>query len=107
MSRHFVRSLAFCSALLATGATIAAPSQNAAAADCVNRANIQYSVDTAQCGMYPTYAPIYGECISGAARSYANALAACAPDTSSSSALGLRNVRPGKPGGVMTLKQGG
>lgn len=73
------RALPFSAALLIAGTALAAPVRNNdAAADCVSRANMQLGLEQAQCAVYPTYAPAYGECQVRAIQNYSAAIAKCA-----------------------------
>lgn len=96
------RALPFSAVLLIAGTALAAPVRNnEAAADCVSRANMQLGLEQAQCAVYPTYAPAYGECQVRAIQNYSAAIAKCAE--LAESATGARETGVA---GVTTIKPG-
>ena len=94
------RALALSTAILLAGTALAAPAKNnQEAADCADRAGVQFSVDDAQCAMYPTIAPAYGECKVRAAQNYAGAIAKCsglaaAPGSRVTGVTGVGTIKP-------------
>ena len=98
--RRFIRSVALTVAVLTAGMALAAPKDNAAKSDCLQKALVQFNIDDAGCAIYPVTSVLYGECKVRAARSYQIAMANCVLDTpASSSRPQLRN--PGR----LTIKQ--
>ncbi|MBL8591767.1 MAG: hypothetical protein JNK01_03725 [Devosia sp.] len=96
---RLTRSLAFCIGALVAGSVLAAPKDDAAKSDCLQKALVQFNIDDAGCAIYPLTSVLYGECKVRAARTYQIAMANCVLDTSSSTRPQLRN--PGR----LTIKQ--
>ncbi|ODT19386.1 MAG: hypothetical protein ABS35_21780 [Kaistia sp. SCN 65-12] len=97
---RLTRSLAFCIGALVAGSVLAAPKDDAAKSDCLQKALVQFNIDDAGCAIYPLTSVLYGECKVRAARTYQIAMANCVLDTPSSSTRPqLRN--PGR----LTIKQ--
>lgn len=98
--RHLARSMTLCVAAFIAGSALAAPKDNAAKADCLQAALIQYNLDNAFCANYPLTSVLYGECMAKSARTYGNAVVACAQDTPD------RTFRPQvRNPGKLTIKQ--
>lgn len=97
---HLVRSLAFFVGALVVGTSLAAPKDDAAKSDCLQKALLQFNIDDAGCAIYPLTSVLYGECKVRVMRAYQTAMANCVLDTPSSSTRPqLRN--PGR----LTIKQ--
>ena len=97
---HLTRTIALGAALLVCGTALGAPKDNAAKADCAQKALIQYNLDNAACANYPLTSVLYGECMAQSARTYGNALVACALDTPEK-AFRPQVSKPGR----LTIKQ--
>ena len=76
----FIVGILFASAALADSKST---SSNDAAANCANDAAIKFSIDRAQCAVYPTYSVIYGNCMATASSDYAIAAVACSTNNES------------------------
>lgn len=97
---HLIGCVALSVALLIAGSALAAPKDDAAKSDCLQKALVQFNIDDAGCAIYPLTSVLYGECKVRAARAYQIAMANCVLDTPSSSTRPqLRN--PGR----LTIKQ--
>lgn len=97
---QLARIVVFAAALLVGGTALGAPKDNAANADCAQKALIQYNLDNAACAILPLTSVLYGECMAKAARTYGNALVACSQDTSE------QTFRPQlRQPGKLTIKQ--
>lgn len=97
---HLIRSVAFCVGAFVAGTALAAPKDNAAKSDCLQKALVQFNIDDAGCAIYPVTSVPYSECKVRVARAYQIAMANCVLDTPSSSTRPqLRN--PGR----LTIKQ--
>ena len=78
-------------AAIGGAALAAAKKDNAAAADCLQKASIQFSLDNAQCAAYPPSEAL-NYCLSQAALNYSLAVQKCSAD---SAAAGVRRqTRP-------------
>ena len=97
---HLARTVAFSAAVLICGSALGAPKDDAAKADCAQKALIQYNLDNAACALYPLTSVLYGECMARSARNYGNALVACA-QAEPSQTYRPQLSRPGRP----TIKQ--
>lgn len=98
--RRLIGSFALCVGALVAGSALAAPKDNAATSDCLQKALVQFNIDDAGCAIYPLTSVLYGECKVRVARAYQIAMANCVLDTPSSSTRPqLRN--PGR----LTIKQ--
>jgi len=97
---QLIRSLAFCIGTLVAGTALAAPKDNAAKSDCLQKALLQFNIDDAGCAIYPLTSVLYGECKVRVVRAYQIATANCVLDTPSASTRPqLRN--PGR----LTIEQ--
>ena len=98
--RHLTHSMALCVAALIAGSALAAPKDDAAKSDCLQKALIQFNLDNAFCANYPLTSVLYGDCMTRSARAYGNAVVACAQDTPD------RTYRPQlRNPGKLTIKQ--
>lgn len=81
--RLAARAIGLAAGVLAAGAVLAAPKGSATdAADCAQKAAIQFSIDNAQCAAYPP-SDARNWCQIKAMQSYAGAIAKCAAEASS------------------------
>jgi hypothetical protein len=97
---QLIRCLAFCLGALVAGMAVAAPKDNAAKSDCLQKALVQFNIDDAGCAIYPLTSVLYGECKVRVARAYQTAMANCVLDTPSSSTRPQLGNR-----GRLTIKQ--
>ena len=74
---HLSRAVAFSLAMLIAGSALAAPKDDAAKSDCLQKALVQFNLDDAACAIYPLTSVLYGECRVRAARAYQLAMANC------------------------------
>ncbi len=98
--QHTIRATAVIVGILFTGAALAdskSTTSNDEAANCANNASIQYSIDSAQCGMYPSYTEIYGNCMANAASKWSITSAQCG--TGNASATLTTSGEDGNGGG--------
>lgn len=106
------RALALSAGLLIAGTALAAPvsNSNQEAADCASRATLQFSIEDAQCAMYPVIAPAYGECKVRAVQNYGAALAKCselaaAPGGRQTGVTGVDTISPGPDAGKPGMRK--
>ena len=102
---HAIRSAAaLLAGLVLAGAALAEPNNgggDAAKADCLSRAALQFSVDMAQCSGYPAGSNMSNYCQSEAASRYSLAVVACSSAAASparASSLGGPASGPARPG---------
>lgn len=83
------RALALAAGGLIAGGALAAPKGSPeAAADCLQKAAIRFSIDDAQCSTFPAGSEAFNWCKSQAVQKYASAIGACAAEAPAASVRG-------------------